>query len=218
MKNTELIAALQAAEGKPLESTAEALDLYMDVCRGCVLEAEELLGQQSGRWEIASLARTCLKYATYLEGFEHTLNSLYNVLNRLSRCIFDHPRLKLKVLRLLLTVLRRIEAQTGHGLGLTEDVTHDVRFLERNIEFADRGELDQIREEGHLRHDPVEWTARYEEVVDEVDRLVDEALADMPRGMGFCHAVWHTRAEILRERFGIEWRSPAVMNPRVMFD
>lgn len=218
MKNPELIAALKAAEGKPLESTSGALDLYMDVCCGCVLEAEELLRQQSGRGEIASLARTCLKYATHLKGFDHTINQLYAVLNRMSRCIYDHPRLKLSVLRLLLTVLRRIEAQTGHELGLTEDVSHDARFIERNIEFADRGQLDQIREEGHLHHDPVEWTARWEEVIDEVERLTDEKLADVPRGMGFCHAAWHTRADILRERFGIEWRSPAAMNPRVMFD
>ena len=218
MKNAELIEALKAAEGKPLESTAQALNLYMDICCGCVLEAEELLRQQSGRWEIAALARTCMKYATFLEGFDHTLNQLYSVLNRLARCIYDHPRLKLSVLRLLRTVLRRIEAQTGHELGLTEDVSRELRFIERNIEFADRGELDQIREEGHLRHDPVEWTARYEEVIDEVDRLSEEALAGTTRGMGFCHAFWHTQADILRQRFGIEWRSPAAMNPRVMFD
>ena len=201
-----------------MESTADALNLYMDICCGCVLEAEELLRQHSGRWEIASLARTCIKYATYLEGFDHLINQLYKVLNRLSRCIFDHPRLKLSVLRLLLTVLHRIEAQTGHELGLTEDIAHDARFIERNIEFADSGQLDQIREEGHLHHDPVEWTARWESVIDKADHLVDEALADMPHGMGFCHSVWHTRANFLREYFDIEWRSPAVMNPRVMFD
>lgn len=218
MKNPELIAALKAAQGKPLESTAEALDLYMDICCGCVLEAEELLRQHNGRWEIASLARTCLKYAKHLEGFDHTLNTLYKVLNRLSQCIFDHPRLKLKVLRLLLKVLHRIEAQTGHELGLTEDVSHDARFLERNIELADRGELDQIREEGHLRRDPVEWTAHYEEVIDKANRLVDEALEDMPHGMGFCHAVWQKRAKILLRRFDLVWCSPAVMNPRVLFD
>ena len=69
-----------------------------------------------------------------------------------------------------------------------------------------------------LKHDPVEWTARWEEVIDEVDKIVDSRLEEHPRGMGFCHACWHERAAVLSEQFGIEWRSPARMNPRVLFD
>lgn len=218
MNNPDFISALKWAENNPLSSTADALNTYLDVCCGSVLEAEERMREQRGQWEITSLTEYCLKYATYLKGFDHMVNQLYAVLNRMAKCIYEHPRLKLKVLRLLLTVLRRIEAQNGHELSLTEDVAHDLRFIERNIEFADQNKLDQIREEGHLRHDPIEWTARWEEVIDEADRLVDEALEDQPRGMGFCHAVWHTRAEILRTRFNLRWRSPALMNPRVMFD
>lgn len=63
----------------------------------------------------------------------------------------------------------------------------------------------------------MEWTARYEEVIDEVERIVEERLSDHPRGMGFCFAYWHEKAEVL-EQFGVEWRSPSSMNPGVMFD
>ena len=69
----------------------------------------------------------------------------------------------------------------------------------------------------HLRFDPVERTARWEEVIYDIERQCDERLADCPRGMGFCHAHWHEKAALLRAE-GIDWASPAVMNPRVMFD
>ena len=69
-----------------------------------------------------------------------------------------------------------------------------------------------------LKHDPIEWTARWEEVIDEAEKIVDSRLEDVPRGMGFCHAYWHEKAAVLSEQFGIEWRSPARMNPRVLFD
>lgn len=210
-------AIMSEVEGKPLESTSEALDTYIEICRGCILLAKEDLEQQDRVWEIASLARTFLHYAGYLEGFDHVLNTLYTLLNKMADCIFDHPRLKLSVLRLLRTVLMRIEAQSGHELGLTEDVRAEIRKLERNIEYADKGEFDKIEEDSVLKRDPVEWTALWEEVIDEADKIAYSHLEDQPRGMGFCFAFWHERKNAL-EQSGIEWRTPHQMNPRVLFD
>ena len=42
-------------------------------------------------------------------------------------------------------------------------------------------------------------------------------LKDTPRSMGFCHAYWSRLSDALSDR-GIDWRSPALMNPRCMFD
>lgn len=42
-------------------------------------------------------------------------------------------------------------------------------------------------------------------------------LATSPYGMGFCFAYWHAKAVALRCN-GVEWKSPGVMNPHVMFD
>ena len=35
---------------------------------------------------------------------------------------------------------------------------------------------------------------------------------------GACHILWGRQKQILKERYGIKWRSPAEMNPDVMFD
>lgn len=69
----------------------------------------------------------------------------------------------------------------------------------------------------HLLFDPVERTEEYENAIQEVEAECDAALADHPRGMGFCFAYWSEKARILAEH-GIRWCSPAVMNPHVLFD
>ncbi len=37
-------------------------------------------------------------------------------------------------------------------------------------------------------------------------------------GKGRCHFVWTSQAQILAERYGIQWFSPRHMNPDVSFD
>lgn len=69
----------------------------------------------------------------------------------------------------------------------------------------------------HLKFDPVERTEEMERVVEDVERECDRQLAGRPRGMGFCFAYWSARSAAL-SRHGIEWRSPALMNPGVLFD
>lgn len=209
---------LDLAESSPLEKTAEALDLYYDVCCGCVLVAEASLREQEGEWEIASLCRVLLKYAAWLEEFDHMLDSAYRVVSRFEDCLMDHPRLKLRLLKLELTIVRRIEALQDHELSHAEDLEREISRHKRNIHFADNDQLDSIEQTGYgLKKDPVEWTARWEEVIDEADRMAFANLNDVSRGMGFCFSYWHEREKALRQ-FGIEWRSPAEMNPRVRFD
>ena len=35
---------------------------------------------------------------------------------------------------------------------------------------------------------------------------------------GACHILWGRQQKILKEKYGIKWRSPDEMNPDVMFD
>lgn len=209
---------LDLVESSPLEKTAEALDLYYDVCCGCVLVAEASLREQEGEWEIASLCRVLLKYAAWLEEFDHMLDSAYSVVSRFEDCLMDHPRLKLRLLELELTIVRRIEALNDHELSHAEDLEREISRHKRNIYFADNNQLDSIEQTGYgLKKDPVEWTARWEEVIDEADRMTEEKLKDHPRGMGFCHGFWHERQKALR-KLGVVWRCPTEMNPGTMFD
>ena len=60
--------------------------------------------------------------------------------------------------------------------------------------------------------DPVELTDEYLAVIDEVERKADEQCETK-----ICHEYWMRKESILRE-YGIEWSSPASLNPKIMFD
>lgn len=71
---------------------------------------------------------------------------------------------------------------------------------------------------GHLRTDPVEYSWEWEKIYYDVEAELDRRLVNVPRQMGFCFQYWAMKRELLMEKYGIDWRSPSQMNPRVMFD
>lgn len=214
----ELKKARAAIKNMPLRGYPNEIEAYMEVVYALVLLAEQDLSEQDNEWEIASLARDYLDIARQLEQFDHVVSTLYTATDRMLNTVSGHPRLQAELLRFKILVLQRGCELSGHESSLEDDLRNNLDAIEHNIALADAGRLNEITSTTHLRHDPVEWTARWEEIIDEADHKVFDELADMPRGMGFCHAFWPTRAKVLRRDYGIEWRSPAVMNPRVMFD
>ena len=211
----ELKEARKEVEGLPRDGKASTLDAYWGVCCGDVLIAEGNIQNQDREWENASLAEELLGIGRYLEGYDHLLSNLQWAVSRMLDALPWHPRLKLELLEFDRTLLHRIEALQGHELGESEDIEGKIDFLRRNIE---RGEFDAIEQTGHLLRDPIEWTAAYERIIDQAEEKVSELLEGYPRGMGFCHAYWSTKTQVLRLQYGIAWRSPSAMNPRVMFD
>lgn len=214
----QLAEARKEVEGLERNGYANTINAYWEVCCGDVLVAEYNLRNQCRRWEISALAEELLDIAAYLEGYDHMLDNLHAALSRMSDAVYGHPRLKLRLLGMDLKVLRRIEARSGHDLSAADDIVAEMAFFSRNIGYADNGEYGRIEQRGHLKADPVEWSAGYESIIDEAEKKIDAMLEGQPRGMGFCFAYWHEKARILSEDYGIRWKSPSVMNPGVMFD
>ena len=183
-----------AVKGLPRTGDGDTIEAYWELCCGDVLVAEDNLREQ------------------------HKLDDLNQAVQRMVDAVYEHPALKLRLLGFRLLVLRRIGSLHGCELSAAEDVESQMTMYERNIRYADSGEYDRVEQEGFLKHDPVEWSTAYEKVIDEVERLVEEQLDDHPRGMGFCFAYWSAKEHVLLTKFGIEWRSPSVMNPGVHFD
>lgn len=73
-------------------------------------------------------------------------------------------------------------------------------------------------EDDGLIHDPKEYDPQIRPVIEKAEREAELELADWPRAEGFCHALWGAQKEILRAKYGIDWRTPAEMNPDVIFD
>ena len=70
---------------------------------------------------------------------------------------------------------------------------------------------------GLLKHDPVQLEPRWEKNIYQVESECEELLKDEMRGMGFCFRYWFTKRNILK-KYGIEWKTPTIMNPGVIFD
>jgi len=214
----ELEKARKVASQMELRGYESEIEAYWEVICGLVLLAEEDLQERDHQWEIASLAREFLSYAEQLAQYEHMMDKLYEAAKRMIGTVYEHPRLKSQLLSFEIGILEEVQAQQFHPLGILDDLRNELAELQERISRADRGELLEPVEVGHLKHDPIEWSARWEEIIDEADEKVFRELADTPRGMGFCHAYWYTRGEILRRDYGLEWRSPAMMNRGVLFD
>ena len=192
------------------------IDLRYHTCCEYVEMAERKTREQQ-YWNVSKTVNKYLDIATQLLEFDMYVDELYAINDRFLDLIFYHPRLKLRLSRFQLNVLIAIEIREDYELGLIEDIQKDIDTLEKNIALADAGRQDEIPQAGHLLRDPIEWTAKWENVIDEAERKAYSRLKDYPRGMGFCFSYWAELRDALM-RFGIEWRTPQMMNPRVMFD
>ena len=84
-------------------------------------------------------------------------------------------------------------------------------------EYSDEEFLDDLRDSHQKLYDPVQRTPKWEEIIYDVEQECDEQLQGIKPYRGFCHKRWGVKKEILA-KYGIDWKSPARMNPRIRFD
>jgi len=68
-----------------------------------------------------------------------------------------------------------------------------------------------------MLRDPVEKTKEYEEAMKKIDPILDKEFPKDQVVMGSCHRYWARKRDLLKTA-GIEWKSPAEMNPNIRFD
>ncbi len=68
--------------------------------------------------------------------------------------------------------------------------------------------------------DPIENDPLIAPLIAEAEKLANIELEEqkVEINRGFCHLFWKTKKRILKEQFGIEWKSPAEMNKGLRFD
>ena len=118
-----------------LAKSPNGIEARADLLRCNCLWAEENIKGNKNTWQNANLIREVLQYGPLLlETGEMSMYDLvYKTCDRIKRTIFSHPRLSVKILELEREALYRIEAETGHELGITEDVQHEISLLGTNI-------------------------------------------------------------------------------------
>lgn len=69
-----------------------------------------------------------------------------------------------------------------------------------------------------LVHDSVEDDPNVQPLLRAAEKDADEELKSTPRQLGFCYQYWNVKQRILKQKYGIDWRSPAELNPTFKFD
>lgn len=129
---------------------------------------------------------------------------------------YDTPRFVLQLLRREKEWLE--ESGEKNEILTAEDVQLEIEKLEAYIDIDGLSADEFCEKYGRLlRFDPVERTLRWEEIWYDVEEECDRRTQGQPRGMGFCFAYWAAKRAVLKT-YGIDWRSPNMMNPHVMFD
>lgn len=71
-----------------------------------------------------------------------------------------------------------------------------------------------------LHNIPVEDDQRYTGILSKINDKANEVLAEHQKkgNMGFVHIIWSTKQRILKQKYDINWRTPAELNPQELFD
>ena len=70
--------------------------------------------------------------------------------------------------------------------------------------------------------DPQEKDPKLNKIIRAAEREARENLMEMYGDLsgqaGFCHTLWDEQKRILKEKYGIEWKTPREMNPGILYD
>jgi hypothetical protein len=77
-----------------------------------------------------------------------------------------------------------------------------------------------INHEEDFHCDPIDHDPAYKTILKAVDKEIknDPEYQERKGKMGACHIYWRLKKEILKERYNIDWKSPADCHPEIIFD
>jgi hypothetical protein len=91
----------------------------------------------------------------------------------------------------------------------------------REKEFENKTKNYPVDRDG-MTYDPKERDPKYRDIIKKAEKEADELLEKKYPGsskeMGYCHGLWEQKKKILKEKYNIDWCTPAELNPFTMFD
>ncbi len=91
-----------------------------------------------------------------------------------------------------------------------KDIEYKLRY---GHSFWDKTE----KEMNKIYTDPIEYTDEYLKIELELERIIRRKIGEGGY-MGYCHKYWYTKKNILKNIYGINWKSPKDLNPMIIFD
>lgn len=108
--------------------------------------------------------------------------------------------------------------QIRSGLELNQDKIHHLEQIYGKKKSSDLiHEAEQASNE-QIQCDPIEKTDEFYTLIYEIEREADRLLSERPStNEPFCIQYWAAKQQVLKEKFQMEWKSPAHWNPNVQF-
>jgi hypothetical protein len=73
-----------------------------------------------------------------------------------------------------------------------------------------------------INHDPIEDDPAYRDRIKAAEKEAEASVKkfkQVKKGQrGYCHVFWGAKQRILREKYGIAWKSPSDLNPQIRYD
>lgn len=71
-----------------------------------------------------------------------------------------------------------------------------------------------------LKYDPIEDKEEYKEIFKNIDDEIEKLLKEkgVEHGLGYVHIFDELKKSILKEKYGIEWKTISEMNPDIEID
>lgn len=71
-----------------------------------------------------------------------------------------------------------------------------------------------------LKHDSIEDKEEYKKIFQKVELETEEILKDkgIKKGLGYIHFFENYKKKLLKEKYGIEWKTTQEMNPNIRID
>lgn len=115
----------------------------------------------------------------------------------------------------------KAEEQSAEYQRILPEVMNEVysQFVKEEIEYSER----------YLaREDTEDDSALYKSLRESTEKKLNEAKRLMPDNpeqaaqvlmqLGSCHRIWAIQKQILKEKYGITWYTPAELHPEIKFD
>lgn len=215
---TEELLKIHDEQLATLRQSPDDAEAHAELICACCLISENNAKDFGPAWKNTPYLKEIIEHARILSADNDRAMLIYNVCAKADDYCYNHPRIKVELMRIQTKMLPLLTDADFDTESESKRITTEIEKYIHNIDAADSNRLSDIIQIGYTKCDPVEWTQRYEDCIDRAEEIADSILEGQRRGMGFCHIYWNTIAEVLHKHFGIEWRSPALMNPKTRFD
>ena len=139
--------------------------------------------------------------------------------------VWENDDLKMLAEKMIPELIEKLEAQEKSSGSSDAEVMQKIEnwilFKDCKSTLEGRPLFSEQRERylktGRAGGDETEYSDYYLLIEREMETLVR---AETGKGgyLGFCHEYWTAKKKVLREKYGIDWRSPAERHPHIIYD